>query len=156
MPGGEPLCRLLDLWVGSRRLPETAPDINLPRTGFERFAIVEMARQGQFPGAACCRPIELPSYKAAPLQARYNSLGPSSGSSSCKLEISGSDALPIIPCKSPYIPERPSTTVSICFSRAPQCLIYARFSLSSCSLMPTKVRNMAFTLSLNSGPVRYR
>ena len=29
----------------------------------------ELERKQTFPGAACCKPIELPSYKAAPLQA---------------------------------------------------------------------------------------
>jgi hypothetical protein len=33
---------------------------------------IELRREETFPGAACCKPIELPSYKAAPLQALGN------------------------------------------------------------------------------------
>jgi len=60
------------LSVASRRLPGTTQRDVCPSRLFRAAGIrraIELAGLGTFPGAACCQPIELPSYKAAPLQA---------------------------------------------------------------------------------------
>jgi hypothetical protein len=60
------------LWVSSRRLPGTTqrdflPIASVPWGGYNRP--IELPHLETFPGAACYQPIELPYYKAAPLQA---------------------------------------------------------------------------------------
>ena len=60
------------LWVGSRRLPgitqrNVLPIASIPCGGYNRP--IELPQLETFPGAACYQPIELPGYKAAPLQA---------------------------------------------------------------------------------------
>ena len=60
------------LSVASRRLPGTTQRDVCPSRLFGAAGIrraIELPDLGTFPGAACCQPIELPSYKAAPLQA---------------------------------------------------------------------------------------
>ena len=72
--GGEPLCSLVVLSDGSKRLPGVAehgtitqvpPSKSEPLEGI----MVNSRDAGQFSGAACCRLAEQPNYKAAPLQA---------------------------------------------------------------------------------------
>jgi hypothetical protein len=65
-PGGEPLCSLAALWVGSRRLPGTTqrsvlPIASIPCGGYNRP--IELPHLETFPGAAC-----LPTHRAAKLQ----------------------------------------------------------------------------------------
>ena len=60
------------LWVSSRRLPgitqrNVLPISSVPWGGYNRT--IELPHLETFPGAACYQPIELPGYKAAPLQA---------------------------------------------------------------------------------------
>jgi hypothetical protein len=43
------------------------PITSVPCGGYKRP--IELPHLETFPGAACCQPIKLPSYKAAPLQA---------------------------------------------------------------------------------------
>ena len=43
------------------------PFASIPCGGYNRR--IELPHLETFPGAACCQPIELPGYKAAPLQA---------------------------------------------------------------------------------------
>ena len=60
------------LWVSSRRLPgitqrKVLAIASIPCGGFNRP--IELPHLETFPGAACCLATELPTYKAAPLQA---------------------------------------------------------------------------------------
>ena len=69
--GGEPLCKMAALSVASRRLPGIAQRNVLPIASIlcgMGVEAIELPRLEPCPGAACCQPIELPSYKAAPLQ----------------------------------------------------------------------------------------
>jgi hypothetical protein len=74
--GGEPLCSLAGLSVCSRRLPRITPHASL-RPGRRGLNSVldnktqtswEVVSLGPLPGAACSILIDLPPYKAAPLQ----------------------------------------------------------------------------------------
>src|SRR5580704_2718535 len=73
--GGEPLFKMAGLSEGSRRLPGITQRASIKLvTQTQSLAAssstsATMANLGSFPGAACCKPIELPPYKAAPLQA---------------------------------------------------------------------------------------
>src|ERR1700677_776700 len=74
-PGGEPLCDMATLWVSSRRLPGTfqryvLPSAAVPGGGYNRaYRNCYTLRRSREPPAY--QPIELPSYKAAPLQSSF-------------------------------------------------------------------------------------
>ena len=71
-PGGDPLRKMAVLSHGSRRLPGITQRVcSNPTPGPVPTKTDEDQRRwrilGPLPGAACCHPTELPSYKAAPL-----------------------------------------------------------------------------------------
>jgi hypothetical protein len=75
-PGGELLCRLAVLSDGSKRFPGIVQrDVSTQpfRSVTWLFLIhpIDLRRARPFPGAACCQPTELLSYKAAPVRDRH-------------------------------------------------------------------------------------
>ena len=69
---GRPLYKMAALSVASRRLPGMTQRNVCPSRLFRAADAnrpIELPHLETFPGAACYQPIELPCYKAAPLQA---------------------------------------------------------------------------------------
>jgi hypothetical protein len=71
-PGGEPLCKMAALSDVSRRLPGMTQHKALVQRVYSEAPLilarpVELPYEEPFPGAACCQPAELVTYKAAPL-----------------------------------------------------------------------------------------
>jgi hypothetical protein len=75
-PGGELLCKVAALIVGSRRLPGTTDrGVFTSASGLVALLIhpmpIELHHPEPFPGAACCYLTELPACKAAPSQGGF-------------------------------------------------------------------------------------